>query len=254
MRRSKHGRDTRGASQGIVSVSEKSDSTCTAAKNPAHEAVTARLKEQTTGEEIANAVTHGIGVALSIAGLVLLVVFATMRGDAWRVVSFSIYGATLIILYIASTLYHSLTNIRLKRFFRKMDHISIFLLIAGTYTPITLVCMRGPWGWTIFGLIWGLAVAGVVLKAFFMGRFEKTAIVLYVAMGWLIIIAVKPMIQMVPPGTVMWLVIGGVSYTAGVIFYALKKMPYHHAVWHLFVLGGSVCQYMGIVLHLTHVA
>jgi len=220
-------------------------------KDAAHEAVAARLKDQTLGEEIANAVTHGIGAALSVAGLVLLVVFAAMRGDAWRVVSFSIYGATLIILYLASTLYHSFTNIRLKRFFRTMDHISIFLLIAGTYTPITLVCMRGPWGWTIFGLIWGLALAGVILKAFFMGRFEKAAIVLYVAMGWLIIIAIKPMIQMVPPGAVMWLVIGGVSYTLGLIFYALKKMPYNHAVWHLFVLGGSVCQYMGIVLHMT---
>jgi len=232
-------------------VSENSDGTRSETKDLAHEAVAARLKNQTIGEEIANAVTHGIGAALSVAGLVLLVVFAAMRGDAWRVVSFSIYGATLIILYIASTLYHAFTNIKLKRFFRTMDHISIFLLIAGTYTPITLVCMRGPWGWTIFGLIWGLAIAGVVLKAFFMGRFEKTAIALYVAMGWLIIIAVKPMIQMVPPGTVMWLVIGGVSYTMGLTFYALKKMPYHHAVWHLFVLGGSVCQYMGIVLHLT---
>jgi len=224
------------------------------AKDAAHEAVAARLKSQTPGEEIANAVTHGIGAALSVAGLVLLVVFAAMRGDAWRVVSFSIYGATLIILYLASTLYHSFTNIRLKQFFRTMDHISIFLLIAGTYTPITLVGMRGPWGWTIFGLIWALAIIGVVLKAFFMGRFEKAAIALYVAMGWLIVIAIKPMIQMVPPGAVMWLVIGGVSYTLGLTFYALKKMPYHHAVWHLFVLGGSVCQYMGIVLHLTRAA
>ena len=235
-------------------ISENDDSSHAVTRDAAHEAVAARLKEQTLGEEIANAVTHGIGAALSVAGLVLLVVFAATRGDAWRIVSFSIYGATLIILYLASTLYHSFTNIRLKRFFRTLDHISIFLLIAGTYTPITLVCMRGPWGWTIFGLIWALAVAGVILKAFFMGRFEKTAIALYVAMGWLIVIAIKPMIQMVPPGAVMWIVIGGVSYTMGLTFYAMKKMPYNHAVWHLFVLGGSVCQYMGIVLHLTSAA
>ena len=254
MRRSEDKKDTRGVTHSVKSVPVNGDGTHTEMNDAAHEAVAARLKDQTTGEEIANAVTHGIGAALSVAGLVLLVVFAAIRGDAWRVVSFSIYGSTLIILYLASTLYHSFTNIKLKRFFRTMDHISIFLLIAGSYTPITLVCMRGHWGWTIFGLIWALAVAGVVLKAFFMGRFEKMSIALYVAMGWLIIIAIKPMIQMVPPGAVMWLVIGGVSYTMGLIFYALKKMPYNHAVWHLFVLGGSVCQYMGIVLHLTRAA
>lgn len=254
MSRSENERGARRTGHRITGVSVNGDGAYDKTIDAAHEAVAARLKNQTIGEEIANAVTHGIGAALSVAGLVLLVVFAALRGDAWRVVSFSIYGATLIILYLASTLYHSFTNIRLKRFFRTMDHISIFLLIAGTYTPITLVCMRGPWGWTIFGLIWALAIAGVILKAFFMGRFEKAAIVLYVAMGWLIVIAVKPMIQMVPPGTVMWLVIGGVSYTLGLTFYALKKMPYHHAVWHLFVLGGSVCQYMGIVLHLTRAA
>ena len=181
-----------------------------------------------------------------------MVVFSALFGDAWRVVSFSIYGSTLIILYLMSTLYHSFTNPRLKRFFRILDHVSIYLLIAGTYTPIALVSMRGPWGWTIFGLIWGMAIAGIISKFFIIDRLKYLSIVFYIAMGWLIIIALKPMFEMVPPGLILWIFIGGLSYTFGVIFYAMKKMPYHHAVWHLFVLGGSICHFFGMFFNLTY--
>ena len=157
-------------------------------------------KEQSLGEEIANSITHGIGAALSLAALVLLVVFASIYGDTWRVVSFSIYGTTLFFLYLASTLYHSFTNRRVKRFFRILDHSSIYLLIAGTYTPVTLVPMRGPWGWTIFGLIWAMAIGGIIVKIFMIGKYKFLSVLVYVAMGWLILIAIKPILQMVPRG------------------------------------------------------
>lgn len=203
------------------------------------------------GEEIANSITHGIGAALSVAGLVVLVVFAALYGDAWRVVSFSIYGGTLVILYLISTLYHSFTNPEVKRLFQVFDHCSIYLLIAGTYTPITLISLRGPLGWTLFGLIWGLALSGIALKIFFIGRLKALSIVLYLAMGWLIVFALKPLITMLDRGLIMWIVIGGLSYTLGMIFYGAKKIPYHHSVWHLFVLGGSVSHFLGMLLYLT---
>ena len=208
-------------------------------------------RQQSLGEEIANSITHGIGAVLSIAALVLLVVFASKYGDPWRIVSFSIYGSTLIILYLSSTLYHSFTNVRVKRFFKILDHSSIYLLIAGSYTPITLVSMRGPWGWTIFGLIWAMAIGGIIAKIFLIEKFKIISVLLYVAMGWLIFIAYKPMLQMVPQGLVIWLIIGGVSYTFGLIFYAVKKVPYFHFIWHLFVLGGSIAHFFGMLLHLT---
>lgn len=208
-------------------------------------------RPQTLGEEIANSITHGIGAALSLAALVILVVFAAKYGDAWRVVSFSIYGTTLFFLFMMSTLYHSFPNGKTKRFFKIMDHSSIFLLIAGTYTPITLVSLRGPWGWTLFGLIWGMALGGILAKVFFINRFKIVSLLLYVAMGWLVVIAIKPMIAMVPQGMIMWLVIGGLCYTLGIIFYAIKKVPYFHTVWHLFVLGGAICHFFGMLLHLT---
>ncbi|MCK5739293.1 hemolysin III family protein [bacterium] len=208
-------------------------------------------REQTPGEEIANSITHGIGAALSIAALVILVVFASLYGDAWRVVSFSIYGTTLFVLYLASTLYHSFRNKRVKHFFNILDHSSIFLLIAGTYTPITLISMRGPWGWTLFGLIWGMAIIGILSKIFFIDRFKLLSVGLYIAMGWLILIAVRPMLEMVPAGQIKWLVIGGLCYTFGVIFYVIKRVPYFHFIWHLFVLAGSISHFIGIFLYLT---
>jgi hemolysin III len=208
--------------------------------------------DQSLGEEIANSITHGIGAALAVAGLVVLVVFGALYGDAWRVVSFSIYGGTLTILYLISTLYHGFTAPHVKRVFQLFDHCSIYLLIAGTYTPITLVSMRGPWGWTLFGLIWGLAIAGILLKVLFIGRLKALSVALYLAMGWLVVIAIKPLITLVDHGMIVWIVVGGLSYTLGVVFYLAKRMPYHHAVWHLFVLGGSASHYFGILLYLSH--
>lgn len=203
--------------------------------------------EYTIGEEIANSITHGIGVALSIAGLVVLVVMAALHGDAWQVVSCAIYGASMIMLYTASTLYHSFQNPNVKRIMRILDHSSIYLLIAGTYTPFTLISLRGPWGWSLFGVVWGLALTGIVFKLYFTGRFNKASTIIYVLMGWIAVIAIKPMIDIIPFGGLALLFGGGMSYTLGVIFYVWKKMPYHHAVWHLFVLGGTVLHFFAIL-------
>ena len=205
---------------------------------------------QSSGEEIANSISHGIGAALSIAALVILVVFASRRGDTVRVVSLGIYGTTLIVMYLSSTLYHSFSNPRIKHFFRILDHSSIYLLIAGSYTPIVLVSMRGAWGWTIFGIVWTMAVCGIVAKIFLTGRYGIVSVILYIAMGWIIVLAIKPMIQSVPWKLFIWLLIGGLSYTFGIIFYAWEKMPYNHTVWHLFVLGGSIAHFIGILLYI----
>ena len=208
-------------------------------------------RTQTLAEEIANVVTHGIGAALSVAALVVLVVLASTRGDVWRVVSLSIYGSTLTLLYLCSTLYHAFRDPRIKRYFRLMDHLSIYVLIAGSYTPITLVLMRGAWGWTLFGLIWGMALAGILAKILLFGRLRWVSVAFYLAMGWLIIIAVRPMLQMLPSGLVAWLVAGGLFYTLGVIFYSRKRMRYHHAIWHLFVLAGSLCHFVGLLRYVA---
>ena len=210
------------------------------------------LPRQSLGEEIANSITHGIGAALGTAALTILVVFAALKGDAWRVVSFSIYGASLVILYTSSTLFHAITHKEIKRYFRIMDLSAIFLLIAGTYTPITLLLLRGTgWGWTMFGLIWGMAFLGILSKTFFYGKFEKLSIIFYVLMGWLVVIAIKPMLANLPTGLLIWIFIGGLSYTIGIIFLAWTKFPYSHTVWHLFVLGGSISHFFGILLYLT---
>ncbi len=209
------------------------------------------FKYPSLGEEIANSITHGIGAALSVAALVLLVVFAALRGDAWRVVGFSIFGTTLFILYLTSTLYHSFTSPKVKDFFRVLDHCMIFILIAGSYTPVTLTVLRGPWGWTLFGLIWGLAIIGIVLKIAFFDRFNVLSVVLYILMGWLVVIALKPLLSAAPTGLLVWMGIGGLSYTLGVIFYAWERLPFNHAIWHLFVLGGSISHFFGMLFHLT---
>jgi len=206
---------------------------------------------QSLGEEIANSVTHGIGTALSIAALVLLVVFASKYGDAWRIVSFSIYGTTLILLYLASTLYHSFTGKRIKRFFRLLDHSSIYLLIAGTYTPVALISLRGPWGWTLFGIVWAMAIGGIVAKVFLVGRLRIVSVLYYAAMGWLVVIALKPVLEAVPVGLFVWLLAGGLCYSLGIVFFAWKRLPYHHAIWHLFVLGGSISHFFGMLFYLT---
>ncbi|HOH97777.1 MAG TPA: hemolysin III family protein [Candidatus Cloacimonadota bacterium] len=203
--------------------------------------------KQSLGEEIANSITHGIGVGLSIAALVILVIFAARISDVWKVVSFSIYGATMIALFMASTLYHAFPQPRVKKFFHILDHSSIFLLIAGTYTPITIGTMRGGWGWTMFGIIWGLTLVGICLKIFAMSKLKWVSTIVYLAMGWLIIIAIKPLMSVVSKTVLMWMAIGGLCYSLGVIFYIAKKLPYHHAIWHLFVLGGAISHFFGML-------
>lgn len=200
-------------------------------------------------EEVMNAVTHGIGTLLAVAGLVLLTVFAYLYGDIWHIVSFSIYGTTLVLLYLMSTLYHSFTNERLKYIFKILDHSAIYLLIAGTYTPFTLVPLHGVLGWTVFGLVWGLAAIGIALKVFFVGRFKIVSTICYVAMGWFIIIAIKPLIATVSTMGIVWLIIGGLLYTLGSVFYMWNKLPYNHAIWHLFVLGGSISHFIAVFFY-----
>ena len=200
-------------------------------------------------EELINSITHGAGVALSIAGLAVLVTLAALRGTAWHIVSCSVYGATLVLLYTASTLYHSMRSPRVKRFFRIIDHAAIYLLIAGTYTPFTLVNLRGGWGWTLFGLVWGLAVLGVLFKIFFVDRFPIASTIVYILMGWLAVIAIKPLLAAVPSGGILWLLAGGLAYTLGVVFFAWEKIPYNHAAWHVFVLTGSICHYFAVLFY-----
>ncbi len=199
-------------------------------------------------EEIANSITHGLGVGLSITALVVLILVAIrVGGTAWHVVSFSIFGSMLILLYLSSTLYHAIQHPGAKRLLRKFDHASIYLLIAGTYTPFVLTNLRGGWGWSLFGVIWGLAIAGVVFKALAAGKYDRISLILYILMGWLVIIAIRPMLQHVPTASLIWLVIGGVSYTAGTIFYSWERLPYSHAIWHVFVLGGSVAHFFSVL-------
>ena len=200
-------------------------------------------------EEVMNAVTHGIGTVLAIIGLVLLTIFAYLYGEIWHILSFSIYGTTLVLLYLASALYHSFSNERLKYRFKILDHCAIFLLIAGTYTPFTLVPLHGVLGWTVFGIVWGLAILGIVLKVFFIGRFKVISTMCYLFMGWMMLLAIKPLIATVAAGGVMWLIVGGLFYTLGTVFYLWSKLPYHHAIWHLFVLAGSISHFVAVFFY-----
>lgn len=203
------------------------------------------------GEEIAHSVTHGIGAALSVAGLTLLVVLAVWNGDIYQIVSFSIYGATLVILYLASTLYHGFQHPRVKRVFKILDHASIYLLIAGTYTPFLLISLRGKIGLTLLAVVWGLAILGVGFKALFIDRFQKLSVLGYILMGWLCVVVIRELWVNIPLGGLIWLAAGGVFYMVGVIFYALQKIPYMHVVWHFFVLGGSLCHYLAVLFYLA---
>jgi hemolysin III len=202
-------------------------------------------------EEMVNSLTHGLGLVLSVVGLIVLVVLAALRGTPRHVVSVSIYGATLVLLYAASTLYHAFRSPRVKRVFKILDHSAIYLLIAGTYTPFTLVILRGPWGWTLFGLVWGLAIAGIVLKSLFVDHFVIASTIVYVAMGWLVVIAIKPVMAAVPNGGLLWLLAGGLCYTIGVAFFAARRLPYGHAIWHLFVLAGSISHYVAVLFYVV---
>jgi hemolysin III len=200
-------------------------------------------------EETLNAAVHGLGAVLGVAGLTLLVVLAALRGDAWHVVSCAIYGATLVLLFTSSTLYHSFGRPRLKHVMRIVDHASIYLLIAGTYTPFVLVSLRGAWGWTLFGIVWGLALAGIVFQIFFVHRFRALQVAIYLLMGWLVVVAAKPLLARVPRPGLLWLLGGGLCYSLGVVFYLWKKLPFHHGIWHVFVLAGSVCHYFAVLLY-----
>jgi hemolysin III len=199
------------------------------------------------GEEIANSVTHGVGLALSIAGLAVLATLAGLRGDPWSIVGVSIFGTTLVLLYLASTLYHAIPCPRSKRVLRVLDHSAIYLLIAGTYTPFTLVTLRGAWGWVLFGLVWGMAVLGIITTSAAMDRLKVVSMVLYIAMGWLIAIAAKPLIGSLSPGGLALVISGGAVYTSGLIFYAWRRLPYHHTIWHLFVLIGSLLHFFAVL-------
>ena len=201
------------------------------------------------GEEIANSITHGIGIVLSIVALGVLVIFSSRYGNIWHVVSVCIYGATLIMLYTASTLYHSIQHPRAKNILQTLDHSAIFLLIAGTYTPFTLVSLRGPWGWSLFVVIWGLAVMGMLFQLSDLKHWRTASIILYICMGWAVIVAIKPLIANVATGGIVLLVTGGVAYTSGVLVYKQKQIKYHHAVWHLFVLAGSIFHFFAILLY-----
>jgi hemolysin III len=200
-------------------------------------------------EDRANSFTHAVGTGMGVAGLAILVIIASILGDPWKIVSVSVFGASLILLYATSSLYHSVRRPGLRRLLRIFDHVSIHILIAGTYTPFLLVNLRGRLGWTVFGIIWGLAVGGIVKDSFLTGRFKIVSTLLYLAMGWTILAVAGPLSRSVPPSSMVLLVAGGLSYSLGAAFYLLdRKIPFGHAVWHLFVLGGSVCHFLSILL------
>lgn len=212
------------------------------------------LPRYSVAEEIANSVTHGLGVLFSIAALAILTAFASLFGTVWHVVSCSIYGATQIFMYTASTLYHSIPLPRAKAVLRQFDHAAIFLLIAGTYTPFALVNLRGPWGWTILTVIWGFAILGIVLQTWLMRRSRLVATIPYLAMGWMAVIAIKPLLETVAPGGLLLLMCGGLAYTVGTIFYISRRLRFHHAFWHAFVLAGSMLHFFAILFYVIPLA
>lgn len=209
-----------------------------------------KYRKLTVKEEIFNSITHGIGVLLSIAALVILVVLAVGKGDKWHIVSFSIYGSSLILLYLASTLYHSFTKEKIKNLFARFDHAAIFLLIAGTYTPFLLTALRGTFGWVLFGIIWGVAVIGVVIRSIYLTRFRKLMVAMYLVMGWMFVVAVGPMIKNLPLASIIFLFLGGLFYSVGVVFYMKRNLKYGHGIWHLFVLAGSIMHFFAVIYSL----
>ncbi|NNJ71484.1 MAG: hemolysin III family protein [Kiritimatiellales bacterium] len=207
----------------------------------------ADTRDYSAGEELAHSISHGIGAVMGIVVLVLLVVFSALRKGAWEVVSCSVYGATFIMLYLASTLYHAAHHPRTKRILKVIDHSSIYLLIAGTYTPYALAPLRGALGWTIFGAIWGSALLGILFKVFFTGRYKVVSLLSYLFMGWFCAVAIKPLYRELNTTGFVFLAVGGLCYTVGTVFYASKSLKWSHAVWHLFVLSGSLCHFFSIL-------
>jgi len=204
-------------------------------------------RRPTQGEEIANSISHGLGLVLAIVATPILIIGARRYGNAWNTIGVSVFAASMITLYLASTLYHALTHDGAKRFFRMMDHSAIFLLIAGTYTPFTLGILRGPWGWTLLVLIWGLAAVGLTMKAVLRARYNWLSVILYLVMGWLVVIAAPQILRVMPLSGLAWLVAGGIAYTAGVGFYAAHRVRYAHFAWHLFVLAGTTCHFFAVL-------
>jgi len=204
-------------------------------------------KAQTIVEEIANSITHGLGFGLSVAGLTILLVNANQEDDPWRIIAISIFGVSMIILYLVSTLYHSLTHSRVKAIFRRLDHAAIYILIAGTYTPVILISLRTTWVIYLLPIVWTMAIIGVYIKIFYIHRYEKLSLRFYIIMGWMAMIAVKPLFNSIPIESFIWIILGGIIYTTGVIFYSWNKLPFNHTIWHGFVLGGSFSHFMGIL-------
>jgi hemolysin III len=207
--------------------------------------MSAAERVQSLGEEIANSVTHGVGAVAALVGLPFLIVTQIPRGMV-AVVGGAVFAATLVLLYSTSTLYHALARNRAKKVFRVLDHSAIYLLIAGTYTPFTLGVLRGAWGWTLFGVVWGLAATGVALTGALGVRYPKASTAVYIAMGWLIVVAAKPLMTHLPHAGLVWLVAGGLAYTGGAVLFGLHRLPYHHSLWHLFVLTGSCCHFVAV--------
>lgn len=203
-------------------------------------------RKLSAGEEIINSITHGLGALLSIVALVVLIIIAGRNNDFWQLVSFSIYGSTLIILYLSSTLYHSFTGPKLKNLFARFDHVSIFLLIAGTYTPILLISIRGIWGWTLLIIIWTVALIGAVIRSIYLYRFRKLMVAIYLIMGWMFVLAGKQIYLNLATESLVFLLLGGIAYSVGVVFYLWRKLPYSHGIWHLFVLAGSILHFFAI--------
>ena len=213
--------------------------------------LTTRKRLQSPGEELANSISHGIGLVVVLIAAPVLIVTAARRGGTAAVVGASVFTATMVLLYLSSTLYHALPRNKAKRVLRVLDHGAIFLLIAGTYTPFTLGVLRGAWGWTLFGLVWSLAVLGIVLKAVGGIRYPVLSTCLYLGMGWLILIAVRPLWLGLPLPGLLWLAAGGLAYTAGVAFFAAERVRFSHFVWHLFVLAGTTCHFFAVLWYAT---
>ena len=197
-------------------------------------------------EEMASALTHGVGAVASVTGGAALITFAALGGDVWQLLSSIVFSATLFLLYASSTIYHAVRHQVARARLQVLDHCAIFLLIAGTYTPFTLVTLRGAWGWTLFGVVWGLAAAGIVFKLFFTGRLRRLSTAIYLGMGWLSVVAARPVLEALSTDTLLWLLAGGLSYTMGTAFYHSRRLPFAHAVWHLFVLAGSACHFVAV--------
>lgn len=208
------------------------------------------VKEHRLGDIIANSVTHGIGAALAIAGAVVLVV-TTLGGTAWQIASCLVFGCTLVLVYICSTLYHSLVRTRARHVLQIIDHSAIYLLIAGTYTPFALVSLRGQLGWLLFAIVWGLAILGILFKSFAIGRFAIASVVVYVGMGWLGVFVMRPLLHALTWHGIVWIVLGGLLYTVGIVFFAFDRLSYFHALWHLFVLAGSTCHYFAVLFYVA---